>query len=102
MLIQITGDSVGLVDPQDCGSLSVRNADGLTDDELAARAAAAGLGELLASGHLMVPVATLRALAGDRVGPGWEDDLAAMLAYAAGRGWTSADGQRVRAHIEPR
>jgi hypothetical protein len=36
------------------------------------------------------------------VGPGWPDDLAAMVGYAAGKGWTDRDGTRVRAHIERR
>jgi hypothetical protein len=39
-------------------------------------------------------------MAAGRVGPGWPDDLAKMVDYAAGNGWTDEDGSRVRAHIE--
>lgn len=96
----ISADSVELVDPQDVTAFSVRCPAELDDGDLAASAERAGLGEVLESGHVMVPVATIRRMAGDRVGPSWEDDLAGMLAYATRKGWTSEDGTRVRAHVE--
>jgi hypothetical protein len=100
MYFLISADAAELVDPQDVTAFSVRCAPDLDDTGLAASAERAGLGELLDSGHVMVPVATIRRMAGDRVGPGWEEDLAGMLDYAARKGWTSEDGTRVRAHIE--
>jgi hypothetical protein len=32
--------------------------------------------------------------------PEWREGLAGMLGYAASKGWTSADGRAVRAHVE--
>jgi hypothetical protein len=100
---RITAESVELVDPQDTRSFSVLCPADLGDDDLAAVVARAGLGEVLPGGeHLMVPVDTVRKMAAGRVGPDWPDDLSAMLDYAAGKGWASADGTRIRAHIERR
>jgi hypothetical protein len=97
----ITADRTELVDPQDVRSFSAVRAPELTHDQLAERVRDDGLGELLPGDtHLMVPVETVRRLAEGQVGPGWGADLAAMVEYAAGRGWTDRDGTRVRAHIE--
>lgn len=100
MYFLISASAVELVDPQDVTAFSVRCPPDLDDTDLAASAERAGLGEVHGSGHVMVPVATIRRMAGDRVGPGWDDDLVGMLAYATRKGWTSEDGTRVRAHIE--
>jgi hypothetical protein len=97
----ITADRTELVDPQDVRSFSAACASELTHDELAERVRHDGLGELLPGDtHLMVPVETVRRMAEGRVGPGWAADLAGMVEYAAGKGWTDRDGTRVRAHIE--
>ncbi|WP_181783777.1 hypothetical protein [Pseudonocardia pini] len=99
MHFRITALATELVDPEDVKSFSV-----VSDLEPASLAAATvrdGVGEVLPGGeHVMIEVAAIRRLAGDRVGPGWEDDLAGMLAYAEKKGWTSEDGTAVRAHVE--
>jgi hypothetical protein len=98
---RITAGSTELVDPQDVKSFSVVCPADLDRDALVAAVERADLGELLpGDGHLMIPVETVEKMAAGRVGPGWPDDLAAMLDYAAGKGWTSEDGSRIRAHIE--
>jgi hypothetical protein len=98
---RITADRAELVDPEDVRSFSAVCPPELTHDELAASVRRDGLGELLPGDtHLMVPVETIRRMAAGRVGPGWPDDLAKMVDYAAGKGWTDEDGSRVRAHIE--
>ncbi|MGI5129935.1 hypothetical protein ACQEVB_24255 [Pseudonocardia sp. CA-107938] len=51
--------------------------------------------------HLWVRVDAVRKLAAGHVDPGWDAGLAAMLTDAARKGWTSADGREVRAHVEP-
>jgi hypothetical protein len=51
------------------------------------------------STHLWVLVEAVRKLASGHVEPGWEAGLAGMLTYAARKGWTTADGRSVRAHI---
>jgi hypothetical protein len=48
----------------------------------------------------LVDVDAVRRLAVGRVGPGWEGDFAAMLDYAATKGWIADDGRAIRAHIE--
>ena len=57
------------------------------------------------AGHLeshdvaWLDVGALRTLSG-RSDPEWESRFDAMLRYAAVHGWTSSDGERVRAHCE--
>ncbi len=67
-------------------------------DDVAAGPAlgAAGLGTVDGD-HAWLDVAALRA-AGDG-SPEWLSGFDGMLEYAAGKGWTSADGSAVRAHI---
>jgi hypothetical protein len=99
----ITADGTELVDPEDVRSFSAVCPPELGRAELVESVRRDGLGELLAGDeHLMVPVDTVRRMAAGRVGPGWPADLATMVEYAAGKGWTDRDGTRVRAHIERR
>jgi len=50
---------------------------------------------------VVVDPATLRALAGTAATDQWDEGLAGMLSYAAGKGWRETDGS-VLAHIERR
>ncbi|MFC4852108.1 hypothetical protein [Actinophytocola glycyrrhizae] len=97
---RITMDSAELVEPRDVTAFHAVCPPGLDGEELAARVRAAGLGELLPDGDLMVPVDAIRAYAAGNVGATWEDDLAGMVAYAARKGWTDETGTHVRAHVE--
>ena len=59
-----------------------------------------GIGRLRPDGeHVVVDLAALRALAGPAATDEWDEGLAGMVAYAAGKGWVDADGGVV-AHIE--
>jgi hypothetical protein len=49
--------------------------------------------------HVFVAPDAVRALAGDAVTPAWEEGFAAMLGYAASKGWLDDAGQ-VRAHVQ--
>jgi hypothetical protein len=69
---------------------------GVDDAAAGAALAAAGLGTVDGD-HAWLPVAELRA-AGDGSAR-WLTDFDAMVAYAAGKGWGSADGSALRAHI---
>jgi len=69
---------------------------GVDDDAAAATMAAAGLG-IVDGDHAWLDAGALRA-AGDG-SEEWAVGFDGMLAYAAGKGWTSEDGARVRAHI---
>ena len=60
-----------------------------------------GLGRLAADGeHVVVDPVALRALAGPAADEAWDEGLAGMCVYAAGKGWVEPDGG-VLAHIEP-
>jgi hypothetical protein len=69
---------------------------GIGDAEAAAALAAAGLGTVDGE-HAWLEASALRA-AGDG-SPEWVAGFDGMLAYAATKGWASADGSRVQAHI---
>jgi hypothetical protein len=47
-----------------------------------------------------VAVDAVRRLAAGRVGPGWDAELAAMLEYAATKGWLDQTANTIRAHVE--
>lgn len=100
MYFRISTDSAELVEPQDVTAFHVVCPPGLDGAELAARVQEAGLGEVLADDHVLVPVDAVRRYADGRVGPEWEQDLAGMIAYATRKGWADETGTRIRAHIE--
>jgi hypothetical protein len=83
---------------EDPGNLRQLHAEfrGVGDDVAAAAIAAAGLGTVDGD-HAWLDAGALRA-AGDG-SEKWVTGFDAMLAYAAGEGWTSEDGAQVRAHI---
>jgi hypothetical protein len=47
-----------------------------------------------------ITVDALRRLAADRGGAGWDDDFAAMLDYARGKGWLDDTTHALQAHVE--
>jgi hypothetical protein len=58
-----------------------------------------GIARLEGEAHAWVSPAALRRLAPQAAQPDWEEGFGQMLAYAASKGWTDAEGA-VRAHIE--
>ncbi|MGW4591034.1 hypothetical protein [Amycolatopsis thermoflava] len=84
---------------EDLSALSVRAAAESPRWGLLSRAlGAAGAGEV-AGDHVWLDVSWLRSAAGDR-DQDWHDGFTRMLDQAARQGWVSADGGRVRAHVE--
>jgi hypothetical protein len=84
---------------EDLGALSVRAEASPPDwDVLSRTLRVAGAGEV-AGDHAWLDISWLRTLAGER-GPDWHDGFTAMLGYAGAHEWLSADGRRVRAHVE--
>lgn len=83
---------------EDPGNLKQLHAEfrGVSDDAAAAALAAAHLGAVEGD-HAWLESAALRA-AGDG-SAAWASGFDGMLAYAAGKGWATEDGTRVRAHI---
>lgn len=94
MIVRIDGDGTVLLrEATDLRRFSIS----MPDTE-PARAALAGLGRVDGPAHAWIAPSRVRALAGD-VPPGWDEEFAATVAYAARNGWTDADGA-LRAHIE--
>ena len=89
--------ALALDDPEDCKAFSVR----VRGDRsrLASALEAAGVGRTDGD-EALVGVDAVRRLAAGRVGDNWEDDFAAMLDYAATKGWVADEGRAIRAHIE--
>ena len=99
MFVLVSGtNGEALASVEDPGNLRQLHAEfrGVGDEAAAGAMAAAGLGTVDGE-HAWLDAAALRA-AGDG-SQAWVTGFDAMLAYAAGKGWTSEDGARVRAHI---
>ena len=99
MFVLVSGsDGEARASVEDPGNLRQLHAEfrGVGDDVAAAAIAAAGLGTVDGD-HAWLDAGALRA-AGDG-SQNWVTGFDGMLAYAAGKGWTSEDGAQVRAHI---
>jgi hypothetical protein len=91
-------DGEALASVEDQGNLRQLHTEfrGVGDEAAAAAISDAGLGTVDGD-HAWLDAGALRA-AGDG-SQNWVTGFDGMLAYAAGKGWTSEDGARVRAHI---
>jgi hypothetical protein len=99
IVMDLTEARVHLADPDDFSRSSVA-IDGVGD--LEALVEESGIGRLRPDReHVVVDPVALRALAGPAATDEWDQGLAGMVAYAAGRGWVEDDGGVV-AHIEQR
>ncbi len=105
MFVEIRNGAASVHEAADLKSLSVR-ADGQAHDGEVATGLV-GLG-LVADGgeHAWLQIAALKAAAAATVPTdeqaAWTTGFDGMIAYATSKGWTSADGHAVRAHIERR
>jgi hypothetical protein len=86
---------VTLEDPSDCGRFHVSVVGGGDRAHVVA-----ALGGPSIDDDVWVPVERVRSLAAGRVAAGWDDEFSAMLIYAETKGWLSADGKAIRAHVE--
>jgi len=99
VFVLVCGNDDGiLASVEDPGNLKQLHAEfrGISDEAAAAALAAAGLGTVDGD-HAWLDAGALRA-ANDG-SEAWAAGFDGMLAYAASKGWASADGARVRAHI---
>jgi hypothetical protein len=87
--------AVTLTDPADCERFSVRRTG---PGALAEALEGAGVGRMDGDDAL-VEVDAVRRLAAGRVDEAWEGRFAAMLDYAATKGWLTDDGRAIRAHV---
>jgi len=100
MYVETNGEGVRVGDAGNLRSLSIR---AVAHADLSNCLGA--LGTVDPSGeHVWLGVDALRELALGSVAPDehddWRDGFDAMITYARSKGWTSADGGSVRAHIE--
>jgi hypothetical protein len=99
MYVEVRGDHAEIRDADNCRALDVRvgNGDRLHLDR-ALRAA--GLGGWDGGEEAELTVSGLHAAASlGEVGTDWQERWDAMLGYAATKGWLTADGSGVRAHL---
>ena len=102
MIVAVTDATVELREPADLRRFHVEAADGVDVTEVlaAAGAGAPAAGEA-DGGAVYVAVDWLRSAAAEHgVAADWPDQFAAMLDFAASKGWLRADGSAVRAHVE--
>ena len=97
-MIDLSESRVLLTDPDDFSRFSVA-VEG--EGDVADVVHQSGLGRLKDDEHVVVDPVALHALAGTAATDRWDESLAGMLSYAAGKGWVEPDGG-VLAHIERR
>ncbi|MEJ2889291.1 hypothetical protein [Actinomycetospora aeridis] len=98
MIVQLSAGSAHVAEPDDCTRLHV--ATSLPTDAVDDALRASGIGRGDAEGALL-DLETLRSRA--RAGaqePGWDEKWTTMIDYAGTKGWVTADGAAVRAHVE--
>jgi hypothetical protein len=94
-----TPPAVELDEPDDCRRFHVA-ANGGADPDRLGRVLADHAVARLDGDDAWVQVEAVRGLAAGRVAAGWENDFAAMLAFARDKGWLDASGRAIRAHVE--
>ena len=98
MFVEVTEGQCAVREAADLKSLSVQAAD---------RAHLSALGALgqVDGDHVWLSIDALKAAAAatvpDDERSAWADGYDGMIAYATSKGWASADGSAVRAHITP-
>lgn len=99
MIVILDSDRAEVADGDDCGRLSIRT--GLAAAAVADALQSTNIGVLHNDADALIDITWLRdnASSGARTDD-WDARFAAMLDYAASKGWCSADGQAVQAHID--
>ncbi len=98
MYVAVHRAGISVEEPDDCTSLEVRVDEG---GDLEVGLASAALGTPIDDGeHVALRLTELRSLCErESVGTDWPQRWDAMIAYAESKGWVSADGATVRAHV---
>jgi hypothetical protein len=105
MFVEIDDGAAAVHDAADLKSLSVHVVASSEGADLSA--GLRGLGVVAEDGaHVWLLIDALKAAAAATLPADqrseWSTGFDGMIAYATAKGWTSADGCSVRAHIEPR
>ena len=96
MFVLVSQNGPSLEEAEDLARFHLTIESGVTDP-----ATALGRWGTIDGDHAWVQVDALRRAAAGRVGARWDADFAGMLSYAKEKGWLSADGSAIRAHIQP-
>lgn len=96
MYVSVSDREVALRDVDDTTTFKVVAALSADVDRVL-RAAEWGL---VAGEDALISIEAVRRAASGQVSDDWPDSFEAMLAYARRKGWLSADGAAIRAHIE--
>lgn len=99
VIVQLTRTSAGVAEADDCTRLHVGTT--LAPSEVDAALRATATGRLAEDGNALLDLRTLRVRAQSAASSaGWEERWEAMIAYARKKGWITADGTAVQAHVE--
>ncbi len=99
IVIDLALGTAALSDPDDLERFSVRALGAPDPEVLAAVLAETRTGRLAGSGDAYVDPDAVRRLARGAAGEGWDERFAAMLAFAATKGWTDASDGSVQGHV---
>jgi hypothetical protein len=99
MFVSLNTHAVTVSDPGNLADLYVLTV--LPPAEIDAALRASGTGRLAENGSALLGVDALRSRARQGASePDWDDRWDAMIGHARRKGWLSADGTMVEAHIE--
>ncbi|GAA4658684.1 hypothetical protein [Amycolatopsis dongchuanensis] len=99
MIVRLTRTDALVAEADDCARLHVGTT--LAPDEVDAALRATGTGRLAEDGNALLDLRTLHARARSAAASAdWADRWEAMIAYARKKGWITADGTAVQAHVE--
>ena len=99
MHVEVSATSITVSNADNCDDLDVL-ARGTSRDEVTRQLARTGLGALADDGTVALDVAALHTLASRAaISSDWQQSWDAMISYAATKGWLSADGAQVLAHL---
>lgn len=98
MIVDLGPESAVIVDADDCLHLKLRALPGV---DIEAALHATGLGSCADQGRVLLDVEQLRARArAAATHSDWDTAWQAMISYAATKGWLTAGGRSLVAHIE--
>ncbi|CND73545.1 Uncharacterised protein [Mycobacterium tuberculosis] len=99
MIVQLTRTTAIVAEADDCARLHVSTT--VASDEVDTALRATSTGRLAQDGNALLDLQTLHARARSAASSAdWEDRWGTMIGYARKKGWITADGTAVQAHVE--
>lgn len=93
-------EEISLEEADDCTRFHVAPSEHASAGDVDRLLRANHAGAMSGDGDALVSVAWVRGQAEDAVAPDWAARFQAMLDFARTKGWTSEDGQEIRAHLQ--